>query len=170
MRRLLPVWLCTVTLAPTACRTPQAGPAPVPLEQRVAGCYALESGPWQLDPRFTSQPVPLRLPERLQLFSTPPARRPWQEGDSVPFFAARSHVAPGEGVYWFGYWQPSEIGSDTIRISGDPRPFSIVDLRLRPEGPDLSGGIRLLLSFPGKADPQIATAPVLARRIPCPEP
>ncbi len=143
----------------------------MPVEQRVAGCYTLQSGPWQLDSRFTEQSVPLRLPQRIQLFATPVSRRPWPEQDSLPrFFRARSHAAPEEGVYWFGYWRQSRADSDTLRISGDSRAFSIVDLRLRPEGTDLTGEIRVTLGFPGEADPRIAMASAIARRQPCPEP
>ncbi len=171
MHRLLPVLLCIAGLVlPTACRTRQAVPAPVPFEQRVAGCYTLETGPWQHDPRFASRPVPLRLPQQIQLSPTPATRRYWVEGDSLPFYSARSHVAPGEGAYLFGYWRQSKANSDTLRISGDARSFSIVDLRLRPTGPDLSGELRVTLGFPGDADPHIASAPIMARRVPCPEP
>lgn len=171
MHRLLLVLLCIAGLVlPAACRTRQAGPAPVPFEQRVAGCYTLEAGPWQHDSRFASQPVPLRLPQRLQLFPTPVTRRYWVEGDSLSFYSARSHVAPGEGAYLFGYWRRNRADSDTLRVSGDARSFSIVDLRLRPEGADLSGVVRLSLGFPGAADPRIATASIAARRVPCPAP
>lgn len=171
MRPLLPLRICILAVVlSAACRPPQAGPPLVSFEERVAGCYPLETGPWQHDARFASQPVPLRLPVRIQLSQIPVTRRQWIEGDFLPFFAAKSLVTPDVGAYGFGYWRRSHANSDTLRISGDARSFSIVDLRLRPEGANLGGEVRVTLGFPGDADPRIATAAVAAQRVPCPEP
>jgi hypothetical protein len=52
------------------------------VEQRVAGCYTLQSGPWQIDARFT---------ERMSRSTVPAARR-----DQNPAYGGSTCRAEGE--------------------------------------------------------------------------
>ena len=135
----------------------------------MAGCYALETGAWQVNPQYGIAST-VEVPPQIQLSVS---RRDWGssgENESLPFHVARSLLSGGRAAYLFSYWQRSHAGSDTIRVSGDSPPFSTVDLRLGPRGPDLTGEIHLRRHIYGRAEnPLVATAPVVGRRVPCPE-
>jgi hypothetical protein len=165
------LWRCILVLTVVSlstCGRPAVVPAPVRIEQRVAGCYALQAGVWQINPEFGVHSV-AELPPQIQLSSVRAAWSSSSQVDSLPFFIARSLPSQGRAAYLFSYWQRSSTNSDTIRVSGDSPPFSIVDLRLRHQDADLSGEIHIRRHFPSRTEhPLVATARVVGQWVPCP--
>lgn len=150
------------------CGKPAVVLSPVPIEQRVAGCYALQTGAWQVNPEFGVHSL-VEMPPQIQLSSVRTAWSSSSVDDSLPFYGARSLLGGGRAAYLFSYWQRSGTGSDTIRVSGDSPPFSIVDLRLGQQGADLGGEIHIRRYFPNRTEhPLVAAAPVVGRRVACP--
>ena len=161
---------------------PQPGAVPhgadARLAARVAGCYALEPGPWQRDV-FLGQPYPAGAPTRFRLtaerFVVPAGER---GATPAPRHAFRAAVVPGPDAdhvgaraspFWrWEYWRRG-LG-DTLGVTRVDA-FAGVDLVLAPDGRDLAGRIEVSTDVRHPGRPYRASRPVRARRVRCaPEP
>lgn len=154
--------------AQAACIRPVPAPhAALPFEERIAGCYALQPGPWQTDSVLVIPASPRRAPTRFQLEATRLAGWDPLQSDTLPLYAARTYPEPGQEPRMFTYWQRTRVGSDTIHISY-PLPLADVALMLTPEGQDLVGQIYTFTDALEEGKPSSAEAPIRARRVRCP--
>lgn len=151
-----------------SCIRPVPAPRPATsLEERIAGCYSLQPGPWQTDSLLAIPFTPLRAPTRFRLEVARLAGWDPLQSDALPLYEVRTYPEAGQASSMFTYWQRRGVGSDTIRISY-PLPFAGVGLLLTPAGRDLVGRIYTFTDALREDQPSYAEAPIRARRILCP--
>lgn len=150
-----------------ACVRPVRVPgATLPLEERIAGCYALQPGPWQTDSVLAIPGTPLQAPTRFRLEATRLVGWDALQSETLPLFTVRPYPEAGQDPRMFTYWQRTRVGSDTIHVSY-PLPLGGVGLRLRPEGRNLAGQIYTFTDALEEGKPSSAEAPIRAHRVPC---
>ncbi len=151
------------------------------LAARVAGCYALDPGPWRRD-AFIGRPYPSGAPTRFRLsaerFAAGEDRPHMLPVTGRAYGAAvvpgpgsdTAYVGPGASPFWrWEYWQRVRPDGDTLIVTR-VESFSGVDLLLAPSGRDLAGRIEVYTDVHHPGVPHRVTRPVRARRIACAPP
>ncbi len=148
-------------------RPVRAPDATLSFEERIAGCYALEPGPWQTDSILAIPSAPFFAPTRFRLEVTRLPGWDLPTSDTLPLYVARSYPEARQDSTMFTSWRRMRVGSDTIRIS-DPLPLAGVGLLVAPDGRDLAGQIYTFTDVVSEGGLGYAHAPIRARRILCP--
>lgn len=157
MRRPL-VLLLLLTL-PGCARGGRIHGDPVP-EMSVAGCYALEVGPWDEQLSLPYHPDPKRMPAAVQLDTAALTGWPHLSGAHV----ARSLDEPGSRSYRFALWETTR--ADSIHI-GTPLPFAGFYIIARREAGVLRGRVTSFTDHIVEDRPSDVSAPAVLRRVPC---
>jgi hypothetical protein len=157
------VALCALGLASNA-RGQSA--AAMQFAERIAGCYALDSGAWRSASVAVGDVSTLRTPSRFELSAKLLAGWDGLQSKDNLMFAARSILSAGE-VAEFTYWQRTTPGSGSVLIS-KPLPMGGVELILRPAGKDLVGTVTAFTDAVPPDGKSEISRPIRARRIDCP--
>jgi Carboxypeptidase regulatory-like domain len=140
------------------------------LVERVAGCYALQLGPWRparvpgVSPRATGVPTRIVLDAAHYV-----AREPFQSRG----FVVRPQPGEPPSAYVHAFWEPAEGTADTVRIVWSTG-YGGVELYLGAGGPasEMSPELRgSAATFDENGDPAtVQRTTVVARRVSCPAP
>lgn len=132
-------------------------------------CYELMPGPWQTDSLLRGIVNPLGAPRRFKLDTARLAG--WdelQERFSFPMHVVHAYVDSGQSAHVFTYWARTSSQSNAIRV-GYPLPLAGVMLELTPVDSGLAGRMVGFTDFVQPGKPSSASAPIVARRITCPQ-
>jgi hypothetical protein len=129
-------------------------------EAPVAGCYALEVGPWdaRLSPPY--HPDPEELPAAVQLDTTALTNWPHLPDARV----ARSLGEPGSKAHRFALWDTAR--GDSIHI-GNPLPWAGFYIMARPEAGELRGRVTSFTDHIVEGRSSNVSAPAVLRRVSC---
>ncbi len=139
----------------------------MPSPEQVAGCYRLELWPGESGPEAERKRSAWSVPPQVKLDTEPLTAWPSLVEQYGAVFVAHSISASGEfRDHPFQYWR--FVDGDSLYV-GHPRAFAGVSLELKIDGRDLRGQITSFTDVPAEGKPPRVTAPVLARRVECPE-
>jgi hypothetical protein len=135
--------------------------------ERVAGCYRLDLWPGESGPEAEQERAAWSVPPQVKLERDTLTAWPSLVQQYGTVFLAHTISASGEvRDHPFQYWR--FVNGDSLYV-GHPRAFAGVSLDLEIEGRDLRGQITSFTDVRMEDKPSRVTAPVLARRVECPE-
>ena len=167
---------CLMLAVLTCACTPTPSPASVsnatvtgsqPLMQRVAGCYRLRAGAWEVDSLINRFYATAGIPRDLQLDTARFTGWGASQSDSLPQFALKAGPPPDPRSHRpFRFWQRQWGAEDSIYI-GEPLPMGGARLVLGERGEGLAGVLTTFTDAIPADGRTSATVSIVLDRVTC---